>query len=99
MTLEGTIVPAWRARTPSHAPRSVWVWIGLVAVARVLRSRRFAETVIVDGIVLMALTQIGWKGLVRIVKDLIAWDDERLADYEKELQRQRKAAQARSCHE
>jgi hypothetical protein len=88
-TLEGAIIPARRVKTPSHRPRSVWVGVGLVAAARVLRSRHFAELVTVGGIVLVALTQMGWKVLVRVVSDLIAWDNARLADLERQLRHQR----------
>jgi hypothetical protein len=90
-TLEGAIVPARQVETPSHRPGSVWVGVGLVAAARVLRSRHFAALVTVSGITLVALTQIGWRVLVRLVRDLVAWDNARLADLRKELRRQRKA--------
>lgn len=89
-TLEGGIVAA-RVRTPSHRPRSIVVGIGLVAAGRVLRNPRFAELVIVGSVVLVALTQLGWKVLVRAVTGLIAWDNARLADLERQLRRPRMA--------
>jgi len=41
----------------------------------------------VDGLVLVALTQMDSKVLVRAVTDLIAWDNARLADLERQLHR------------
>jgi hypothetical protein len=90
-TLDGAIVPARRVKTPSHRPRSVWIWVGLVVAARVLRSRRFAALVTVGGIVLAALAQMSRKEIALAVKDLIAWDNARLADLQKRLRRQREA--------
>jgi hypothetical protein len=96
-TLDGAIVPARRVKTPSHRPRSVWIGVGLVVAARVLRSRHFAALVTVGGIVLVALAQMGWKVLVRVVRDLIAWDDARLADPERQLRHQRLAQAPRGA--
>lgn len=90
-TLEGATVPARRANTPSHRSRSVWVGAGLVPAARVRRSRHFAGLVAVGGIMLVGLTQIGWKVLGRVARDLIAWDNARAADVESQLRRQRMA--------
>jgi hypothetical protein len=84
-------------KTPSHRPRSVWIGVGLVVAARVLRSRHFAALVTVGGIVLVALAQMGWKVLVRVVRDLIAWDDARLADPERQLRHQRLAQAPRGA--
>jgi hypothetical protein len=82
--------PARQVKTPSHRPRSVWIGVGLVVAARVLRSRHFAALVTVGGIVLAALAQMSRKEMALAVKDLIAWDNARLADFKKELRRQRK---------
>jgi hypothetical protein len=87
--LEGAIVPARQVKTASDRARSIWADVGLVAAARVLRSRHSAALVTVSGIVLVAVTQIGGKVLVRVGKDLIAWDNARLADQESQLRRQR----------
>jgi len=84
-TLEGATVPARRVNTPGHRPRSVWVGAGLVPAARVLRSHHFAGLVAVGGIMLVGLTQIGWKVLARAVRDLIAWDNAWLADLNRQL--------------
>jgi hypothetical protein len=62
---------------------------GAVVPARQVEN--FAVLVTVGGIVLVALTQIGWRVLVRLTRDLIAWDNGGLADLRKELRRQRKA--------
>ena len=89
-TLDGAIVPVRRVKTPSHRPRSVWIGVGLVVAARVLRNRRFDEQVIVTVLALAALAQMSRKEIALAVKDLIAWDNARLADFKKELRRQRK---------
>ena len=34
---------------------------------------------------------MGWKELIRAVRDLIAWDNSRLADLERQLRRDREA--------
>jgi hypothetical protein len=80
-------------RQPEAASRqrnAVWLGVGLLAAARAVRNRRFDEQVIVGIFALAALTQMGWKEVVRAARDLIAWDNARLADLEKELRRQRK---------
>jgi hypothetical protein len=45
--------------------------------------------------VLVALADMSWKALARIVRDLIAWDNARLADLERQLRRDRKARAGR----
>ena len=42
---------------------------------------------------------MAWKEVVRAVRDLIAWDNARLADWEKEVQRQHTAARTQLSHE
>ena len=41
--------------------------------------------------VLAALSQMSWKELVRAVRDLIAWDNARLADLNRQLRRDHEA--------
>jgi len=65
--------------------------LGLVAAARVLRNRRFDEQVIVAVLALAALAQMSWREVALAVRDLIAWDNARLADLNRQLRRQRKA--------
>ena len=38
-----------------------------------------------------ALSQMSWQELVRAFRDLIAWDNTRLADLERQLRREREA--------
>ncbi len=71
--------------------RPVWLGVGLVAAARVLRNRRFDEQVIVAIFAMAALAQMGWKELAGALRDLIAWDNARLSDWENQLRRQRGA--------
>lgn len=85
-----------RAAIPARQPgmshlqrRGVWLEVGLTAAAHVLRNRRLREALAVGGIVLVALTHMSWKVLARIVRDLIAWDDARMADLENQPHRQR----------
>jgi hypothetical protein len=89
--LEGTVIAARQPGASSRQRSAVWVGVALVAAERVLRNRRFDEQVIVFIFALAALSQMGWKELVRVVRDLIAWDNARLADLEKQLRRQRGA--------
>jgi hypothetical protein len=68
--------------------------VGLVAAGRVLRSRRFDEPdeqVVVAVLALAALAQMSWKEVVLAVRDLIAWDNARLADLKRQLRREREA--------
>jgi hypothetical protein len=65
--------------------------VGLLAAARVLRNRRFDEQVIVAVLGLAALVRMSRKEIALAVKDLIAWDNARLADLQKRLRRQREA--------
>jgi hypothetical protein len=85
--LEGAIVP--RQVTTASRAGSIWAGVGLVAAARVLQTRHFAALVAVGGIVLVAVTRMGGKVLVRVGKDLIAWDNGRLAGLESRLGRPR----------
>lgn len=64
---------------------------GWPAAAHVLRNRRSREALTVGVIVLLALTHMSWKVLARIGRDLIAWDNARLADPGNQLHRQRMA--------
>jgi hypothetical protein len=89
--LEGTVIPPPQPGASSRQRRAVLLGVALVAAGRVVRSRRFDEQVIVILFALAALSQMGWKELVRAFRDLIAWDNARLADLEKELRRQHKA--------
>jgi hypothetical protein len=89
--LQGTVSAARQPGAPGRQRNAVWLGVALVAAARVLRNRRFDEQVIVSTFALAALSQMGWKDLVRAVRDLIAWDNARLADLQKQLRRQRRA--------
>ena len=73
--VEGTVIPPRQAEAPSRQRNAVWLGVGLVAAARVLRDRRFDEQVVVTIFALAALSQLSWKELVRAVRDLIAWDN------------------------
>jgi hypothetical protein len=88
---EGTVIPARPSRAASRPSRSVLLAIGLATVARVLRTRRFDEQVAVAVIMLAALAQLGRKVLARVVRELIAWDNARLADLEEQLRRRHMA--------
>jgi hypothetical protein len=88
--LEGTVTPPPQPGASDRQRHAVVLGVGLLAAARVLRNRRFDEQVIVAVLALAALVQMSWKVLVRAVRDLIAWDNARLADLKEELRRQRK---------
>lgn len=89
--LDGTVIPSRPAEASSRQRNAVWLGVGLVAAARALRNRRFDEQAIVAIFALAALTQMGWKELIRAVRDLIVWDNARLADLERRLRRDREA--------
>jgi hypothetical protein len=89
--LEGTVISARQWRALLRQRRVVWLVVGLVAAAQVLRSSRFDKELIVGAIVLRALGEMGRKELVRTITRLNAWQDSRLADWEKQHRRRRNA--------
>ena len=89
--VEGTVIPPRQAEAPGRQNNAVWLGVGLVAAARALRSRRFDEQAIAAMFALAALSQMSWKELVRAVRDLIAWDNARLADLNRQLRRDHEA--------
>jgi len=89
--VEGTVIPPRQAEAPGRQHNAVWLGVGLVAAARALRNRRLDEQAIAVIFALAALSQMSWKELVRAVRDLIAWDNARLADLESQLRRDREA--------
>ena len=92
--LEGIVIPPRQPGAASRQRNAVWLEIGLVAVTRALRNRRFDEQVIVAIFALASLSQMSWKELIRAFRDLIAWDNARRADLERQLRRERDARQA-----
>lgn len=78
--LEGTVTPPPQPGASSRQYAAVWLGVGLVAAARAQRNRRLDEQAIAVIFALAALSQMSWKELVRAVRDLIAWDNTRLAD-------------------
>jgi hypothetical protein len=97
--VEGTVIPPRQAEAPGRQHNAVWLGVGLVAAARALRNRRLDEQAIAVVFALAALSQMSWKELVRAVRDLIAWDNARLADLNRQLRRDRKPRPTRLCHE
>ena len=89
--LEASVIPPRRPGVSSRQHAAVWLGVGLVAAARVLRNRRFDEQVIAAVFAVAALSQMSWQELVRAFRDLIAWDNTRLADLERQLRREREA--------
>jgi hypothetical protein len=89
--LEGTVISARQWRALLRRRRVVWVAVGLVAAAQVLRSSRFDKELIVGAVVLRALAEMGRKELVSAITWLTAWQNSRLAAWEKEHRRGRKA--------
>jgi len=77
----------------TRGPLRGWVllMVGVAATARILRNLSFDRQVVLGVIILVALAQVARKGLGIAVKDVITWDNERLADLERELRRQREA--------
>jgi hypothetical protein len=89
--LEGAVIPPGQPKASSRQRHVVLLGVGLVATGRVLRSRRLDEQVIVVIFALGALTQMSWKEFAGAVKDLIAWDNARVADLDRQLRRKRQA--------
>ena len=85
--VEGTVISPRQAEAPGRQHNAVWLGVGLVAAARALRNRRVDEHAIAAMFALAALSQMSWKELVRAVGDLIAWDNARLADLNRQLRR------------
>jgi hypothetical protein len=83
---QGTVISAGRPQRGA-----VLLGVALAAAARVLRDRRFEERVIAGLVVQAALARIAQQGLGRAVKDIIAWDNARLAEWKTELRRRRMA--------
>lgn len=71
--------------------RVAWVAVGLAVAARFVGSRRFLEDVIVGVIGIAAAAELSQEGVARNLRRLIAWDNAKLAAYEKELSRRRPA--------
>ena len=71
--------------------------VGVAAAARTLRNRSFDRQVIVGVIILVALAQVGRKGLGIAVKDVITWDDARLAELERQLPRSARSQGRSAC--
>jgi len=95
--VEGTVIPPRQAGAPGRQHNAVWLGVGLVAAARALRNRRFDEQAIAAMFALAALSQMSWKELVRAVRDLIAWDNARLADLNRQLRRDHEARAGQSA--
>jgi hypothetical protein len=85
------VLSARSPETASHQRGAVLIAVGLATAARVLRDRRVAERVITGFIVQAALVQIARERLGRAVRGLVAWDNARLADLERQLRAQREA--------
>ena len=62
-----------------------------------MRNRRFDEQAITAMFALAALSQLSWKELVRAVSDLIAWDNARMADLNRQLRRDHEARASQSA--
>ena len=69
----------------------VLLMVSVAAAARTLRNLDFDKQVILGVIILVALAQVARKGLGIAVKDVITWDNARLADLERRLRAQREA--------
>jgi hypothetical protein len=89
--LEGTVISARQWRALLRQRRVVWLVVGLVAAAQVLRSSRLDRDLIVGAIVLRALGEMGRKELVRTITWLNAWQNSRLAEWKKEHRPSRQA--------
>jgi hypothetical protein len=85
--LEGIVISPRQWRFLLRQRRAVWVVVGLVAAAQILRYSRLDRKLIVSAIVLRALAEMGWKNLVSSVMWLNAWQKSRIADLEKERRR------------
>jgi hypothetical protein len=81
--LEGTVISARQWRALIRQRRAVWLVVGLAAAAYALRNSRLDRQLIVGAIVLRALAEMGWKDLSGAVVRLIAWQNARLAAWEK----------------
>jgi hypothetical protein len=62
-----------------------------------VRNRRTYEAMTVGGIFLVAMAQTAWKELAPSLRDVIAWDDARLADPQRRLRREREAKSGQSA--
>ena len=91
--MEGIVISARQWRALLRRRRAVWLVVGLVAAAQLLRNSRFDRELILGAIVLRALAEMGRKELVSTVAWLIAWQNSRLAEWQKE-HRQRRIAEA-----
>jgi hypothetical protein len=86
--------PTLSARQPGRTSRqrdAILVVVVLVAAARTVRARRFEMAAIVGAMALAAVAQVGRKDLASSLKALVAWDNARLAELNKELRRKREA--------
>ncbi len=66
---ERAVIPARQPEMTRLQRGGVWLGVGLVAPAHVLRNRRFYEALIVGVIVMVALAQMRWKVLAHVVRD------------------------------
>ncbi len=69
--------PARRSRAVSRQHGMVWLGIGLVMLARVLRSRRFHEQVIIGVVGLGALARLAQENQAHVLARLAAWNRRR----------------------
>jgi hypothetical protein len=72
--LQGTVISVRQWRTLGRQRGAIVVVVGLVTTARVLRSLRIDEQMILRVIVLAALTRLAQKKLADLLVRLVAWD-------------------------
>jgi hypothetical protein len=93
--LEGTVISARQWRALIRQRRAVWLVVGLAAAAYALRNTRLDRQLIVGAIVLRALAEMGRKDLSGAVSWLIAWQNARVAEWEKTHRRRMAKARQR----
>jgi hypothetical protein len=81
--LEGTVISARQWRALIRQRRAAWLLVGLAAAVYALRNSRLDRQVIVGAIVFRALGEMGLKDLAGAFKWVAAWQNARLAEWEK----------------
>ena len=90
--VERDVIPPRQSRAASLERRLAWIWVGLAAATRLIRDRRFEATVITTVLALAALPKgRPLRDLVLGIRRIIAWNDRRITERERESRLRGKA--------